>query len=682
MIKNALYGAFVAVVSGLCALPAPAMAQDEARHSNISVIPGDGRVEPGKTIMLAVRQQLEDGWHTYWINAGDSGEPMRMEWTLPAGYETGAPQWPVPHKIMTGPLASYGYEDEAVILVPLTAPAEVLEGPVSVGLKTTTLVCAEICIPEMQEQTIILNNGAADPAVIAAAQAKMPTVLDVQGTFREDDGHIYISVDAPVGDRPVLLPHEWGLIDNVAATEEVEGGVRHKRGDRPLRAVKEARFLLADSSGKGVEFVAVPAPGAGAVQAGAAENANTSKNVDISLAFALLLTFGGGLILNLMPCVFPVLFMKALSLCKLSEKEEGEARVQAGLYTAGILVTFAAVAGVLMMLRAGGAQIGWGFQLQEPLVIAALSYMFLLIGLNMAGLFEVSGRFAGAGQGLLEKGGKHGHAFFMGVLATVVATPCTAPFMGAAMGFALVQPAPAAMAVFLMLGLGLAAPYVALSFIPALRHVLPKPGAWMETFRRILAVPMFMTVAWLAWVYHIQAGTPAAAALVAGFGLIAVAVAGWKKMAGPTGRAAMIAMMIAGAAAPLVAARIAPAPAAIQETDGAYSAARLDSALAGGRPVFVNMTAAWCITCKVNEKVALKIDATTALFAEYNVDYIVGDWTNQNPEITEFLARYGRNGVPLYVFYGAAVDGKRPEPVVLPQLLTPGIIAKTVKGEE
>lgn len=449
MIKHFLFGAVFCVVSGLCGLiapgPAPAVAQEEARHSHISVIPGDATIEGGETILLAVRQQMEDGWHTYWINAGDSGEPMRMDWSLPAGFSTGEAQWPVPKRIITGPLASYGYEDEAIILVPLTAPETIVDGPVIVKLATTTLVCADICIPESQELTVTLNTPetVADAELVTAAQDKMPVKQDVQGTFREENGYLYITMDAEVGEDPVLLPHDWGLIDNMATTEESEGGVRHKRGDRPLRAMKEARFLLADASGKGVEFVAqspyaqtpeVPT----AVDTAPADD--MSKATDISLAWALLLAFGGGLILNLMPCVFPVLFMKALSLCKLSGKEESEARLQALLYTAGILVSFAAVAGILMALRAGGAQIGWGFQLQQPVVIAALSTLFFVIALNLSGFFEISGRFAGAGQGLLEKGGKHGHAFFMGVLATIVATPCTAPFMGAAMGYALVQP--------------------------------------------------------------------------------------------------------------------------------------------------------------------------------------------------------------------------------------------------
>jgi thiol:disulfide interchange protein DsbD len=686
MSKQLLFGAIFAVISGLCALPAPAAAQEEPRHSNITVLPGDNHIEPGETIMLAVRQQMEDGWHTYWINAGDSGEPMRMEWSLPDGFTVGTAQWPVPHRIVTGPLASYGYEKEALILVPLTAPAQMADGAVSIGLQTTTLVCADICIPETQDTSFTLNtpDAAAHYEVIAQAREHMPVVLeDVRGTFTEADGYLHVNIDARIGDGPVLLPHDWGLIDNMANTEEVEGGVRHKRGDRPLRAVKEARFLLADADGKGVEFVAEST----GVQAAAApvtvENGDASKSVDISLALALLLAFGGGLILNLMPCVFPVLFMKALSLCKLSGKEEGEARVQALLYTAGILVSFAAVAGILMGLRAGGAQIGWGFQLQEPVVIAALSYLFFVIALNLSGYFEISGKFAGAGQGLVEKGGKHGHAFFMGVLATVVATPCTAPFMGAAMGYALVQPAPAAMAVFLMLGLGLAAPYVLLSFIPALRRMLPKPGTWMEVFRRILAVPMFLTVAWLVWVFSMQAGIAPVAALVGGLVAIALVIKGWSRTRGAIGRAALLVLVLAAVGAPVAASHIMSAPALDAHAAGevAFTPARLDAALAGDRPVFVNMTAAWCITCKVNEKVALAGAATQALFTENKVDYIVGDWTNQDPEISKFLERYGRNGVPLYVFYGKPVNGQRPEPVVLPQLLTPGIIAKTIKGE-
>jgi thiol:disulfide interchange protein DsbD len=368
--------------------------------------------------------------------------------------------------------------------------------------------------------------------------------------------------------------------------------------------------------------------------------------------------------------------MKALSLCKLSDKEEGEARVQAVLYTAGIILSFVGVAGLLILLRAGGAQIGWGFQLQNPVVIMVLAYLFFVIGLNLSGFFEISSRFAGIGQNLL-KGSKHSQAFFMGVLATIVATPCTAPFMGAAMGYALLQGPAVALSVFAALGFGLAFPYVLLSYVPALRRKLPRPGTWMEVFRRLLAIPMFLTVGWLVWVYAMQVTGQAVIVLLAGLALMIAAFAIGRRhhilgglvlaalaLAGPAAYHPMIAMPAAGA-------------------HDSYSPDRLATALETGNPVFVNMTAAWCITCKVNEKVALGTDATHALFAAENVTYLEGDWTNQDPAITAYLAEFGRSGVPLYVFYGAPdkATGQRPEPVVLPQLLTPGIIAAHIRGE-
>lgn len=670
------------VLAGLFALSlaTPVWAQDDGPHARIALIPEKATITAGETVTFAIRQDMEEGWHTYWLNPGDSGEPMRLRWAMPPGFAAGDVQWPVPSKIVTGPLASYGYHDTAVMLVPVTAPADLADGPVTIGLDMTVLVCADICIPESSTHTVTLNGTAdivADAALIAQARAALPRDLPGVHRFSEAAGDFLLKSDVALPGAAQIFPYEWGLIDNMAQTQAgLDGTLRHARGDRPLRALNEARFLLRDADGTAVVVTAQADP------ATAAPAPETSGTVDASggMTFILALAFAfiGGMILNLMPCVFPVLFMKALSLCQIAHEEEREVRLQAMLYAAGILVTFAGVAGALMALRAAGAEIGWGFQLQNPAVIAVLAYLFFVIGLNLAGLFEISGRFAGAGEGLLHKGGKHGHAFFMGVLATVVATPCTAPFMGVAMGYALVQPPVMALAVFLALGLGLAAPYVALSYIPPLRRALPRPGPWMDGFRRVLAVPMLLTVLWLVWVYGHQTGSYA---LWAGLALLVGAALLWRRQV----MAVLSVLLVAGALGLgfYGGHNVTAAAPAADIHEEAYSEERLTALLAGSRPVFVNMTADWCITCKVNEKVALSVDATQHVFADNNVAYLEGDWTRQDPAITKFLEGYGRNGVPLYVFYPApdAASGLRPDPVILPQLLTPGLIAKTIKGE-
>jgi len=394
--------------------------------------------------------------------------------------------------------------------------------------------------------------------------------------------------------------------------------------------------------------------------------------------------------LNLMPCVFPVLSMKALSLVKLKDKEIAKARINGIAYTLGILACFALIAGVLLVLKASGSQVGWGFQLQHPAIILFLAYLFFTLGLNLIGFFEIDFGLSNMGQSLTRKTGMTG-SFFTGVLATLVATPCTAPFMGVAMGYALTQPALISMLIFLALGFGLAFPYLALTFSPALRHILPRPGAWMETFRQVLAFPMFASACWLVWVLSQQINHMGQ--LMALFGMVGIAFGVWLLKRRPAHKGLRLTLLVlvflsfGFALSNFFTMRTQDAQQTVQsgeENWETFSRAKLDDLLKGNESVFVNMTAAWCITCKVNEKVALNIDSTRALFAKYNVRYLKGDWTNQNPEITNYLEEYGRSGVPIYVFYGPRMEsGARPEPVLLPQILTPGIVEETItpKGE-
>lgn len=404
--------------------------------------------------------------------------------------------------------------------------------------------------------------------------------------------------------------------------------------------------------------------------------------IKTTLLQAIVFAFFGGLILNLMPCVFPILSIKALSLIKLREKGRGFAAMNGIAYTLGVLASFALVGSLLMGIKIAGGDIGWGFQLQNPAIVLALAYLLFIIGLNLSGMFDINASFIGVGASFANKHGFAG-SFFTGVLATMVATPCTAPFMAGALGYALVQPPVVAMSVFVALGFGLALPYLLLSVVPGLAAILPRPGLWMEKFRELLAFPVYASAMWLIWVLSIQTGS--SGLLWSLMGVVAIAFALWLFAHKPyqkTRRAIIILIALAAllfAALPFIDKTLLqkPSQASSQEAN-AYSEEKLNAALNGNDPVFVYMTASWCITCKVNERIAINTDATRALISENKVMVLEGDWTNMNPEITKFLKSYDRAGVPLYVYYGPrGKDGQRPTPAVLPQILTPGLMAET-----
>jgi thiol:disulfide interchange protein/DsbC/DsbD-like thiol-disulfide interchange protein len=696
------------------ALINPAMAQDRTagQHVKIRLVPEKTTIRANETIWIGIEQTIDDNWHTYWVNAGDSGEPTRAEWALPQGFEISDISWPIPHKISMPPLTNYGYEGQVVLLQSLTAPPKLPEGPIELSVDIELLVCEEICIPEYSSHTLTFNNGENKDniAYIDEASMKLPYDVPWHVRFSENNGNLRL-ITSPSDtaflfesiDREkdmVFMPYEWGLIDNGADTDiDIDGDtitITHKRGDRPLSALKNLRGLVAYYDLQGVysafEFNALAGDTAAAANGGAvatdlAPNDNDTSHMTVFTA--LLFALFGGLILNLMPCVFPILSMKALSLCKMRGKELKHARAHGLLYTAGILVAFGVIAGALMVLKAGGAQIGWGFQLQNPSVVLFLSWLLFVIGLNLAGFFNLSLVLSDNGKA---KEDTAIGSFFTGILATLVATPCTAPFMGVALGFAIIQPAFIGMLVFLMLGLGLALPYLLLSFFPRLRNVLPKPGLWMERFKEFLAFPMFLSAIWLVWVYTGQAGSLAMITALGGmvlitFGLWLVKIAphdkGRKKLFIDALAFVVLVLVLTIFMIDMKSRRIDTAMAQqIEEASliAPFTTEKYEELLATGAPIFVNMTADWCITCKVNEAVALNVTATKMIFATQKIHYLKGDWTNQNAEITTYLDKYGRNGVPLYVYY-APVDpstGQRPQPHVLPQILTPGILKETL----
>ncbi len=662
----------------------------------IRLLPEKTAVKDGDTITVGIQQIIRPGWHTYWANPGDSGAVIRVKWSGARKIEAAPMQWPIPKRLPMGPLMNFGYEDEVTLLQDITIPNAGSEQTITADIEL--LVCDEICIPETHQASFTINgNEEPVPAAVELARTKLPIDMGWQTTMAEQDGNLVVTIatDTPNAFNKLrsieLYPEEWGLISNPEKTsaKKDEGHLvlTHKRGERDLSDAPISNLLVVYEDAAGTrKAVRVSGVTGDAVPVEKASIAQETGGFVKAILFALL----GGLILNLMPCVFPVLSMKALSLVKLKDKELSKARMNGIAYTVGILACFTVIAGILLLLKAGGAQVGWGFQLQHPAIILFLAYLFFTLGLNLIGFFEINFKFVNAGQSLTQKTGMTG-SFFTGVLATLVATPCTAPFMGVAMGYALTQPAYVSLLIFLALGFGLALPYLALTFSPALRHILPKPGAWMETFKQFLAFPMFASACWLLWVLSQQISHMGQ--LFALLGMLAIALGVWLLRKQPARKEARLAVLVL---AFLTFGFVFSTFLTVQQDEAqtaeqialeaednweGFTRAKLDDYLKGNDPIFVNMTAAWCITCKVNEKVALAIDSTRNLFEQKNVRYLKGDWTNQNPEITNFLEEYGRSGVPIYVYYGPRMEGgARPEPVVLPQILTPGIVEDTINN--
>ncbi|MCJ2094810.1 thioredoxin family protein [Methylobacterium sp. J-072] len=653
---------------------------------------------------LAVRMQVKPGWHVYWRNPGDSGLPPEVTWTLPAGFNAGAIQWPAPERIAIATLMNYGYEGEVTLLVPVTPPPSLDPAdPVRIQAKLTYLVCETECVPGSADLALTLPAGEPRPdagqtALFERARAALPAPalwpvrLSSQGdTLQLDFAAAGLKPETIKG--VAFFPYSETAIDNAAAQVMAidESGLHltlaRSNPAEPAPAALPGVLTVEEATGAGTHRLAFaygdePVPPASAVAAETLATPPPTPAFDaLTLATAAGLAFLGGLILNLMPCVFPVLSIKVLGLVRHAGESAARVRLHGLAYTAGVLASFLGLAGLLLALKGGGAAIGWGFQLQSPAVVAGLAYLLLAMGLSLSGVFHLGGRLAGLGDGLARRSGLSG-SFFTGVLATLVATPCTAPFMGSAVGFALTQSAGVALAVFASLGLGLALPFLALTLWPPALRALPRPGAWMETLKQVLAFPVYATVAWLVWVLAQQVGPQGLLAALIGLVLVGFAAWAWEHGRATAPRVGRIVQglaaltIVAVAALTLTLDRDRAAPAAQAAANGIepFTQARLDTLVNEHRPVFVNMTAAWCITCAVNETTSLSTKAVRTAMADRGVTYLMGDWTNQNPEITRLLETHGRSGVPLYLLYTGTG-----EPQVLPQILTEGTVLSALE---
>lgn len=698
-LSTALFGAFALFF--VVTAPARADAVFQTPQVRAELMAEHTAVAPGESLWVALALEAIPGWHTYWRTPGDSGLPTEIRWSLPEGITAGDIHWPLPERIAYGDLMNFGYHGKVLLLTELKVAPD-YEGPSSVPLDAdaTWLVCEELCIPEDGVFSLpikIEENPARQDTAAGAAIAATRVALPQDApwpvkTLRNGDT---VTISAEIGTdggeitEAIFFPHVDGLIYNAAPQD-----VRIKDGQIEIATrIGWDADSIAESSGL-IVLHSMAASGE-TIETGYTFNApivwtgpavgdvNAVGAVDpLPIALVILFAFLGGIILNAMPCVLPVLFMKALSFMGRATTDAAELRKDGLAYTLGVIAAFGILVSVLLALRAGGSAVGWGFQLQTPAFVAILAYVMLIIGLNLSGVFTITGS-TGVGQGLTMKKGPSG-AFFTGLLAVVVATPCTAPFMGVAIGFALTQSAFMTILVFLSLALGLALPYLLLAFIPGAAKILPKPGAWMDRLKQFLAFPMYAVAAWLFWVLAQQVDSTGLAAALAGFVLIGFAAWLWDTASKASGTSrhvstaatvlslvAAISFIVVLAGQPLAQAEQSTASDGISEP---YSPARLAAARAENRPVFINFTAAWCITCKVNERVTLSTAEVEEAFSKHNVAYLKADWTNRNEEISSALRALGRDGVPLYVLYMPGGDAE-----ILPQILTPGTLIEALE---
>lgn len=658
--------------------PAQAVERTEAAHIEVALLSEADSVQPGETFSVGVLLEPEEGWHTYWRNPGDTGLPTRVSWDLPNGVSAGDLQWPYPERVDYQGLTNYGYKGPALLIADISLPSGYSGESLEIAVQVDWLVCEEICIPGRGTVDIALPVGesaiSADAGLFEATRANHPTALAFESANFQFGAEAVIQIhgvdpDVLNFDQIEFFPLQTGYANNAASPRiirTVDGlliqtGLKETniRVPDPLEGVLVVEL---EGASWAVQFNAQPDPSL-------ISGNSSAASLDVSLILVLVFALLGGLILNLMPCVFPILSLKALSIVESSQYSSQQRRTHGLAYTAGVILCFLIVAGVLLGLRAAGQEIGWGFQLQSPVFVTALAYLLFVLGLSLAGFVELGTSLMRVGNLAYDSTGSSG-SFLTGALAVIVATPCTAPFMGTAMGVALTLPAYLSLLVFAALGLGLALPILLVSFIPRIAHWFPKPGAWMVTFKEFLAFPLFLTVIWLLWVLARQTDASTLAIVLIGLVLISFSLWTWKQANhaknGWIGRSlSLVALLLALLILPTQVGGGRGEPVLDSQP---WSNAALTAATSSGRPVFVNFTADWCITCKVNERLVLETETLAELFRAREVVYLKADWTNVDENITRVLAQFGRSGVPLYLAY---LPGEA-EPQILPQILTFG----------
>jgi thiol:disulfide interchange protein DsbD len=678
-----------AQIGAAASQPQDGKAAFDAQHLRVELLVPSSKLYTGaEGNQAGLYFKLQPGWHVYWQNAGDAGLPPEIDWTLPKGVTAGPLQFPAPTRLPVGPLMDFGYENQVLFPFKIDAASAAKPGPATLRAHVNWLVCSSVCIPGKAdlELTRTIARGPAPPAATPPlfreflARLPQPLPSGDKAIFEATPTGFRLAIDTGQQETEAqFFPSDQTVIDNPSpqeVTPTARGLVLSLKKDSSLSS-KPAHLngVIELSGGRAYHVAAIP----GTVAA-PDEQASAGRSL-LSLARIAALAFLGGLLLNLMPCVFPVLFLKGLALVQSGAEERHRLRAHGFVYAAGILISFWALVGILLGLRAAGASIGWGFQFQSPIFLLLMAGLLFFLGLSLAGQFEIGLTLTSAGGSLAAKQGYTG-SFFTGVLAVFVATPCAAPFMGAAIGYALAAPAAATFAVFTALAIGLAAPYVALTLQPAWTRLLPRPGRWMEIVRQIVSIPIFVTVIWLAWVLAQGYGADLLAALLSIFLLLAIAgwfLGNWPAKRWATGVATLI--VIGAVAVGFIApAEMASVPLASTTTSvvknqwQSWSPAAVSQLQSEGRPVFVDFTASWCLSCQVNERVALDRPEVRQAFVSANVALLRADWTRHDPAITQALAALGRDSVPVYLLYAPGQSS----PQVLPAVLTPGIVVNAL----
>ncbi len=657
-------------------------------------------VQPGQPFWVALRLKMDENWHTYWQNAGDAGLATKIEWKLPKGFRPSEIKWPHPEKIYLEDLANYGYEDETFLLTKITPPQNISSEKIEINAEASWLVCKIECLPGKAEYSLTLPVTNKTPQIneewqqaFADTRFKFPlknSNWKISSEKNENDIKIFLA--PPENDFEVekieFFPYEESIYQNAANqnfTKTAKGYVLTvPYDDLKVKEPDSLKGILVSSFGwrgenteKALEVI-IPF----------GEKAFVSEQNESNILLPLLFAFVGGIILNLMPCVLPVLSIKIMGFVQQAGEDKKKILNHGLMFTAGVLISFWILAGALVALRAGGQELGWGFQLQSPEFIIVLSVFLFLFALNLFGVFEVGTSLTSFGSKSSNKSGALG-SFMSGVTATVVATPCTAPFMGTALGFAISQPAFITMLIFTSLAIGMAFPYLLLSIFPAWLKYLPKPGSWMETLKQFMGFPLAATVIWLAWVLGLQTGIDGVAVLL--IALLSASLGVWiygkwgtfnnKNLVKIISRTVSVLLIIGGLIFGITNAE----PVKNYEghlaskTDGIkwekFSPGKVEQLRADGIPVFIDFTAAWCLTCQVNERVAINTSEVIEKFIDKNIAAIKADWTSRDDEITKALAEFGRNSVPLYVIYADNLE----EPLILPEVLTTSIVLEALE---
>ena len=641
-------------------------------HTQAQLVLSQSKVAPGSELKAVFRLTMEEHWHTYWKYAGEVGLPTEAAWELPEGWEASPIQWPVPDFLDTAGGISYAYENEVLLPVTLKVPESAKPGE-SYQLKVhlNWLECENTCVPgqaDLAQSVVVAEAGepSADREMVETAFAAIPPV-DSSITVSRQGDDLFLSLPESLRVSGVrFYPDSAGQIDEKQPQLLDGSNLVVKASTEAEQPLEKLSGVLA-LEGKGVQFEATVSAKAAAPIKPA--NAGT-------ILFTVAAAFVGGLVLNLMPCVFPVLSLKVLGIVEQSRSEGRAAWHHGVVFTIGVLVSFWAMSGLLLVVRSAGQEVGWGYHLQNPMMIGLLAILFLLISLNLFGVFEVGENLTQL-SGVAEKKEGFAGSFWSGVLTTLAATPCTAPFMGGAVGFALSQPWWVALLIFSFLALGVAAPYMTLTLFPALLEKLPAPGAWMVTFKQVLAFPMLLAVVWLVWVFGSQTGNDRMGLLL--ISLLGVGFAGWIYGRWGTSFEPKEKTMGSLAAAAFMILSLYTAYGASQDPLGEdlwqpYSPELVAQLKSEGKPFFLDFTADWCTSCKANELVALSNGDVVNKFQELDVVLVKADWTKQDPVITKALAEFNRAGVPLYVLY----PGKDAEPTVLPEVLFPGTVLEAL----